>query len=246
MLIARSTGTIADGLPTAATLLLRDHTELHQALRDMDGAQSLTDGLRAQAHEFANTMHVASALARSGALSMTPAQFIAESSPGGAMEDGAGRALLGELELSALLSVKRAQARELGITARRSRSDQRTARLPDGVGRDLLTILGNLVDNALEACGVGDTVRVTAMPTTPTMTLTVEDDGPGIPEELRESVFTEGVSTKTGAIEPFSPAWYRPRTRQADRAAAARPHPDQPKPPGRRAVHRRAAGRHAK
>ena len=196
VLIARSTGTLADGLPTAATLLLRDHTELHQALRDMDGAQSLTDGLRAQAHEFANTMHVAAALLEVGLVEDARA-FIAGSSPGGAMEDGGDRPLLGELELSALLSVKRAQARELGILLDIRDETSAPLELPDGSARDLLTILGNLVDNALEACGVGDTVRVTATVTDTTLTMRVEDDGPGIPEELRDSVFTEGVSTKT-------------------------------------------------
>lgn len=193
VLIARSTGTTDEGKPTAATLLLRDHTELHRAMREMDGAQSLTDGLRAQAHEFANKMHVVSALLELGLVDEARA-FIAESAPGGAMEDGI-HAFLGDLELSALLSVKRSQARELGISLE-IRDDTQLGELPEAAGRDLLTIVGNLVDNALEACGVGDTVRVAAEREGRMLRLTVSDDGPGIPPELREEVFVEGVSTK--------------------------------------------------
>ena len=192
-----ATGTTAEGQPTAATLLLRDHTELHQAMREMDGAQSLTDGLRAQAHEFANKMHVVSALLELGLVDEARA-FIAESAPGGAMGDGGERAFLGDVELSALLSVKRTQARELGITLD-VRDDTALADLPEGTGRDLLTILGNLVDNALEACGVGDTVRIRAGIDGSNLRVTVGDDGPGIAPELRERVFVEGVSTKAAA-----------------------------------------------
>lgn len=197
VLIARSTGTTAEGKPTAATLLLRDHTELHLAMREMDGAQSLTDGLRAQAHEFANKMHVIAALLELGLVEDARA-FIAESASGGAMDDGVDHAFLGDVELSALLSVKRSQARELGITLD-VRDDSSLVDLPEGTGRDLLTILGNLVDNALEACGVGDTVRVRAAVDGVNLRVTVSDDGPGITPDLRERVFIEGVSTKAAA-----------------------------------------------
>jgi len=201
VLIARSTGTTIDGEPAPATLLIRDHTELHAALREMDGAQSLTDGLRAQAHEFANTMHVISGLIELG-LFDEAREFIAGYSPGGLMGDGATRPFLGEFELSALLAVKTAQARELGIAVRVVDDVADAPQLPDGVGHDLVTIVGNLVDNAIEACALGDSIRVTASATEDTMTIVVEDDGPGIPAASREDIFIEGVSTKaTGGEE---------------------------------------------
>jgi two-component system, CitB family, sensor kinase len=195
VLIARSTGTTIEGVPAAATLLIRDHTELHAALREMDGAQSLTDGLRSQSHEFANTMHVISGLIELG-LFDEAREFIAGYSPGGRMGDGATRPFLGEFELSALLAVKTAQARELGITVRVTDDVAVTPQLPDGVGHDLVTIVGNLVDNAIEACALGDSIQVTGSAQDDTVTIVVEDDGPGIPDTLREDVFVEGVSTK--------------------------------------------------
>ncbi|MBW9111700.1 ATP-binding protein [Microbacterium ureisolvens] len=201
VLIARSTGTVVDGEATAATLLLRDHTELHQALREMDGAQSLTDGLRAQAHEFANTMHVLSGLLELGLVD-DAREFIAGSSPGGAMGDGETRPVLGQFELSALLAVKTAQAREVGITLevrRRPGDADDVPRLSEDVGHDLVTIVGNLVDNAVEACGLGDRVEVCARMDDGMIVVAVDDSGPGVPEDERARIFVEGVSSKAPA-----------------------------------------------
>jgi two-component system CitB family sensor kinase len=202
VLIARSTGTVVDDEPTAATLLLRDHTELHQALREMDGAQSLTDGLRAQAHEFANTMHVLSGLLELGLVD-DAREFIAGSTPGGAMGDGETRPILGQFELSALLAVKTAQARELGIVldVRRDPGDAHgdAPRLTDDLGHDLVTIVGNLVDNAVEACALGDRIEVSARIDGDTVVVTVDDSGPGVPEPQRTGIFVEGVSSKAPA-----------------------------------------------
>lgn len=202
VLIARSTGTVVDDEPTAATLLLRDHTELHQALREMDGAQSLTDGLRAQAHEFANTMHVLSGLLELGLVD-DAREFIAGSTPGGAMGDGETRPILGQFELSALLAVKTAQARELGIVLDVRRdpgdADADAPRLTDDLGHDLVTIVGNLVDNAVEACALGDRIEVAARIDGDAVVVMVDDSGPGVPEPQRTGIFVEGVSSKAPA-----------------------------------------------
>lgn len=202
VLIARSTGTTVDDRPAAATLLLRDHTELHQALREMDGAQSLTDGLRAQAHEFANTMHVLSGLLELGLVD-DAREFIAGSTPGGAMGGGETSPILGQFELAALLAVKTAQARELGIALDVRREPDEAGgdapRLPDDLGHDLVTIVGNLVDNAIEACGLGDRIDVSASATGDTVTVTVDDSGPGVPASDRSDIFVEGVSSKAPA-----------------------------------------------
>jgi two-component system CitB family sensor kinase len=198
VLIARSTGARLDGAAVDATLLIRDHTELHAALREMDGAHSLTEGLRAQAHEFANTMHVVSWLLESGDRDEA-LDYIASVTGGGTMAGGRAE-LLGEPELAALLAVKTAQARELGITLE---VDDATggADLPKGIGHDLVTLVGNVVDNAMEACGMGDRIRVRAEQAaapdgSPRLRLLVDDDGPGVPAADRERVFESGVSTK--------------------------------------------------
>ncbi len=63
---------------------------------------------------------------------------------------------------------------------------------------DLTTVLGNLVDNALDACAgrSGAAVTVDLSTTTTGVVLEVADNGPGVPEELRDAIFVRGFSTK--------------------------------------------------
>lgn len=193
-LIARGTGIRDDqGNPVGGTLLLRDHTELHSAVREMDGAHSLTDGLRAQAHEFANSMHVVSGLLEYQLIDEAR-DYISRIRPGGPLAVGSEESGLGG-ELSALLSVKVTQGRERGIAV----VVESSGALPDDATVDLVTVIGNLTDNALEACDVGDRVAISLHSTDDAVVAVVEDSGPGIPAALADRVFDEGVSTKDAA-----------------------------------------------
>ena len=65
----------------------------------------------------------------------------------------------------------------------------------------------NLVGNAMEALSRGGTVRVRTQALPTALRCGVEDDGPGIPAELRDKVFTPFFSTKragTGLGLPFA------------------------------------------
>jgi two-component system CitB family sensor kinase len=191
-LIARGTGMRDDGgVVVGGTLFLRDHTELHEALREMDGAQSLTDGLRAQAHEFSNSLHVVAGLLELGRIDEART-FIGRIRPGGAVPLAADGSALSS-EVAALLAVKIVQARERGVAV-----EVRAHRgIPQEMAGDAVTILGNLVDNALDASAMGDRIVVeVAEADDGRMRFVVDDSGPGVPEELRADVFREGVSTK--------------------------------------------------
>lgn len=195
VLVARSTGSRHSGEEVAATLLIRDHTELHALLRRMDGAQSLADGLRTQAHEFTNAMHVVSGLIEIGRTGEAR-EYIARRTPGGSIGLADDATVLGDAELTALLSVKAAQARELGIALEVHQEQSPEMPIPAAFGADLLTVIGNLVDNAIEACSLGDRIVISAGVRGREVRLSVEDSGPGVPQELRGWIFTEGVSTK--------------------------------------------------
>ncbi len=56
---------------------------------------------------------------------------------------------------------------------------------------DLLELLGNLLDNA---CKWADAeVRLSVVETAQAYELSVEDDGPGIPQDQRDQVFSRGT-----------------------------------------------------
>ncbi|MBT2673967.1 sensor histidine kinase, partial [Streptomyces sp. ISL-14] len=208
VLAGRATGTdlltvrgqrvlVANRMPTddGAVATLRDRTELEQLGRELDSTRGLIDALRAQDHEHANRMHTLLGLLE---LEMydDAVEFVGE-------VVGDHRATAEQVAekiqdplLAALLVGKATVAAERGVALHLS---DRT-RLPDRLvdPRGLVTIVGNLVDNALDA--VAGTpharVEVEARAEGRTAILRVHDTGPGIPEEHRELIFTEGWSTK--------------------------------------------------
>lgn len=101
--------------------------------------------------------------------------------------------------LAALLVGKATVAAERGVPLRLAPDSLLPDRLVDPGG--LVTILGNLVDNALDAAA-GSTaplVEVGVRAEGRTAVLRVRDSGPGIPAGRREEIFTEGWSTKQPA-----------------------------------------------
>jgi signal transduction histidine kinase len=79
------------------------------------------------------------------------------------------------------------------------------ADLPRVTGRpaELNQVWMNLLDNAIDAIGDGGTVTVRTSGTTGRAVVTILDDGPGIPDEVKARIFepfftTKGVGEGTG------------------------------------------------
>ncbi|MFD7309473.1 ATP-binding protein [Promicromonospora sp. NPDC059942] len=160
--------------------------------------RGLTDALRSQSHEFANTVHVISGLLELGRTEEAVA-FIERSGHGGLLTASAVAPGVRSPEIAALLLVKAITARERGVTldvADESALDAPTT--PDGsaLHTDALIVLGNLIDNAVDAAGPDGRVRVLLGTEGARLCLQVDDDGPGIPAALHHQVFKAGFSTK--------------------------------------------------
>jgi two-component system CitB family sensor kinase len=189
---------VANRMPTddgGAVATLRDRTELEQLGRELDSTHGLIDALRAQDHEHANRMHTLLGLLE---LEMydDAVEFVGE-------VVGDHRATAEQVTekiedplLAALLVGKATVAAERGVALWVSDGTRLPDRLVDPSG--LVTIVGNLVDNALDAVAGAPHARVEVELRTEgrTAVLRVRDTGPGIPVEQRELVFTEGWSTK--------------------------------------------------
>ena len=65
-----------------------------------------------------------------------------------------------------------------------------------GFGGELNQVWANLVDNAIDAVGMGGRVTVTARVEGPKVIVRVTDDGPGIPAELKTRIFDPFFTTK--------------------------------------------------
>ncbi|PFG29368.1 ATP-binding protein [Paramicrobacterium agarici] len=198
VLIAHSDRVSVPSGPTASVLILRDHTHLHEMLRELEGVQSLAEGLRAQAHEFSNQLHVISGLIELGHADEAVA-IIERTNGGGTLNgDGAHPGIV-DLEVSALLISLDARARERAIAlAIDPQSSLRDLSSDLETRIDVLTVVANLIENALDACELGGTVAV-SIRDDHGYVVVVRDDGPGIPDDLAQHVFDAGVSTKTSA-----------------------------------------------
>lgn len=183
------------GRPIGAVTTLRDRSRLDDLTRELDGARSVTDALRAQAHEFANRMHTVAGLLELGEYDEALG-FVERATVGSDELAARLTTQIGEPAVAALLLAKSSSAAERGSELRVSPE----AFLPAGTGADadaLITILGNLIDNALEALGSDPGwVEVRVLPREDGVLVEVRDSGPGIAPELAEDVFENGFTTK--------------------------------------------------
>jgi len=176
---------------------LRDSTELTGLARGL-GVDSLTDALRAQAHEYSNRLHTIAGLVQMGR-GDDAMKLIAQTS---GVHQELTEALLdrvGDPVLGALLLAKAAVASERGIELRVSDDTVMTRSALDS--EDLITLLGNLIDNALDAAGSLGGERWVSVSVTghqDEVVIRVHDSGPGVPESLNGQIFQEGFSTKSG------------------------------------------------
>jgi two-component system CitB family sensor kinase len=177
---------------------LRDRTELEGLLRELDSVRDLTDAMRAQAHEFSNRLHTLSGLLQLGhdeeALSFIREVAHADAALRDAVTERVRDPLVG-----ALLLAKSAVAGERGVELRLAEDTLLDGELRDP--RALLTVLGNLIDNALDAARIGSRepaiVAVGLQLAGPgELRVAVADSGDGIPAQERGRIFEPGYSTK--------------------------------------------------
>ncbi|MFJ4775832.1 ATP-binding protein [Streptomyces sp. NPDC088762] len=189
---------VAGGGRRGTVVTLRDHTELQALTGELDHERGFTQALRSQAHEAANRLHTVVSLIELGRADEAVEFATAELELAQALTDEVVTAV-GEPVLVALLLGKAAQAHERGVELvvtpdSRRLSDGGGLRLPPA--RDLVTVLGNLIDNAVDAVAAvqGARIAVTLRPDGDELLLRVADNGPGLPEGV--DVFRRGWSGK--------------------------------------------------
>ncbi|MFE1773296.1 ATP-binding protein [Streptomyces sp. NPDC059008] len=202
---------ISGGEQRGSVVTLRDHTELQALSGELDSVRGFAEALRSQAHEAANRLHAVVSLIELGRAEEAVEFATAELELAQALTDQVVGAVA-EPVLAALLLGKAAQANERGVELALtpdSRIDD--GLLPPGLpARDLVTVLGNLLDNAIDAAAptpghgaaVPPRVRVTARATGGELLLTVADNGPGVAADDAEEIFRRGWTTKQPAPAP--------------------------------------------
>jgi two-component system CitB family sensor kinase len=185
------------GRDVGAVVTLRDRTELEKLLRELNDVRSLADALRAQEHEFSHRLHVVAGLIELGRNDEAVA-YIQDSSLVHQALVASIVESIGEPTIMALLLGKAAVASERGIDLRVGAE----TRLPEDYprARDLVTVVGNLVDNALDSvagAGAGSSwIEVTIADEGNGVRVQVRDSGPGVDPALVGEIFRDGFTTK--------------------------------------------------
>lgn len=190
----RTTRRLAGDLPAGS---IRD------AIASYESVRTLGEALRAQTHEHGNRMHTAVSLLELGRTSDAIEILTETSRQSQALVDQVAARRDGDPTVGALLLGKAAQARERGVewTAQIDPAAPRSTLSPV----DAVSVVGNLIDNALDAAAAGEAprwVRVTFEPAgADTLRIAVSDSGAGVPDEFRERVFEHGFSTKPAGAD---------------------------------------------
>jgi len=184
----RITRRVAGDLPVSA---VRDAVSSYESVR------TLGEALRAQTHEHGNRMHTAVALIELGR-GDEAAELLTETARSSQELVDQVVARDGDPTVAALLLGKASQAKERGVQWRTDMQPgiPRTTLTPV----DAVSLVGNLVDNGIDAAAAGPEPRWTEVGMAQTVAgdivLTFRDSGTGVPESLREKVFEHGFSTK--------------------------------------------------
>lgn len=195
LLVVSSAPAAWEGHDVGSVVSLRDHTELRAVTGELDVVRGLTESLRAQNHEAANRLHTVVSLLEMGRVDEAVAFATEELELAQQLTDRV-VAAVGDPVVAALLLGKTSEAAERGVLLTVEGS------LPDDLGtvqvRELVTVLGNLVDNAFDAVSGCEDRRVTVGldQGDGVLRVSVRDSGPGLEAGARDRVLERGWTTK--------------------------------------------------
>jgi sensor histidine kinase regulating citrate/malate metabolism len=180
-----------------ATFRLKDEIDL--LARELSHVREYSEMLRTQTHEYSNKLHTLAGLVQLGA-SKEALDLVARETSGYQNLIHFLSSVVPDPVLSAIVLGKYNRAQEmkvrLSVDEESSLSD-----IPQGISQDkIITILGNLLDNALEATLEVDDrdceVHLSMTDLGNDVIIEVEDSGPGIKDGSEDNIFERGMSTK--------------------------------------------------
>ncbi|UVI36698.1 sensor histidine kinase [Brevibacterium spongiae] len=178
---------------TVATL--RDRTDIQELTGELATMTTLSEALRAQTHEHANRLHTVSTLIELGRTQEALDFAVKDEQESQRLTDSFVGAL-DEPFITALMIGKAAQAHERGIELTVTAVGELPPESLDA--RDLVTVAGNLLDNAFDAVADSEEKHVWAdfVAADGELIITIADSGAGVAGEDIDALFHLGASAK--------------------------------------------------
>ncbi|WP_374223595.1 ATP-binding protein [Arthrobacter sp. ISL-30] len=187
-------------------VMLRDRTELQHLTRQLDAVGTMSAALRAQRHEFANQLHTIAGFMSIGEHEQAK-DYLARVAATGPLRFPVEQAeLLQDPYLQAFIGAKGVEADERGVVLRIGPETLVRGHVTDP--QDVTTVLGNLIDNAVNAAVAGSgadrwvELELLDDPADSegTLHIVVTDSGDGLGATDPEAIFSEGFTTAKGPV----------------------------------------------
>lgn len=197
LLLSNTVPVRSQGVVIGAISTFRDKTEVSQLLQRLDGMVNYVDALRTTSHEFMNKLHVIL-----GLLSMKSydklEEYVLQTAHNYQRDIGAIQHRIKSPVVAGFLLGKINSAKERGFVVTLAEQSQ----VPDNPNEKqvmvLVTVLGNLIENAFDAMSEQAEGEVSLLLHSMNgwLVCEVSDDGPGIPAAHLPLIFNKGFSTK--------------------------------------------------
>lgn len=182
-----------------ALFILRDRTEYTKMMEDLSGVRYMVESMRANNHDFINKLHVILGLIQMGNVKEA-SEYIANIT---AIQQTLIHNIMKNIEdpsVAALLIGKYARAAELNIRFTLKSGSKMSRNDISFMSGDLVTIIGNLLDNAMDSMNqntdLPKELSVGIFTKPHAMLISVDDTGTGITSENQKLIFENGFSTK--------------------------------------------------
>jgi two-component system sensor histidine kinase DcuS len=197
LLISNTVPVRSQNAIVGAISTFRDKTEVSQLLQRLDGMVNYVDALRTTSHEFMNKLHVILGLLNMKSYDKLE-EYVLQTAHTYQADIGEIQHRIKSPVVAGFLIGKIQRAKERGFTLNLAEESL----VPDCPNEKqvtvLVTVLGNLIENALDAMSGQREGEVGLLLHYQNGWLSgeVSDDGPGIPPANIEAIFNKGFSTK--------------------------------------------------
>ena len=191
-----------DGEVIGATAIVRSRLEVDMLLDQISGYRKISKALREQKHEFQNKLHVILGLIKMKDYD-TVSNYITENIYTTNLTSDYYSSRIKDDKISALFVGKDIQSKEYDAVIRLSDDSNLTKTHKPISSDDLIIVIGNLIDNSLEAFQKNNVesrrIKVKINENDDHVLIGVSDNAGGIDPSVRNRMWKRGVSSKQGS-----------------------------------------------